>query len=313
MESVPPLPVRHGPALFFSDFGLRSGWRVLLWAVVFVFAATVVFFPVRPWMESLHSQPVRLLVAELSTAAVALFATFVLARWIDRQPVAAYGWAPSGALRRFGIGLVSGFCSLTLLLGILWLAGAFQVNGLALHGAGVWSYALLWALVFFCVALAEEAISRSYLLFALTQGLGFWPAAILLSALFAAGHIKNPGETVLGITAAGILGLVLAWSVRWTGSLWWALGYHAAWDWAESYFYGVPDSGIIAEGHLLSTTLQGPAWLSGGPAGPEGSIVTFAVVLGLAVLVWRVLPSACPPALHRRKSATLPETDQLAA
>jgi hypothetical protein len=72
--------------------------------------------------------------------------------------------------------------------------------------------------------------------------------------------------------------------------LWFAVGFHAAWDWSETFFYSVPDSGTVFPGHLLSSSLRGPAWLSGGSAGPEGSVLCFAVV-GLAwIALDRVYP-----------------------
>ncbi|HJY08331.1 MAG TPA: CPBP family intramembrane glutamic endopeptidase, partial [Bryobacteraceae bacterium] len=99
--------------------------------------------------------------------------------------------------------------------------------------------------------------------------------------------------------AAGVIGLVLAWSLRWTGSLWWAIGFHAAWDWAESFFYGVPDSGGLAPGHLFLSTHHGPEGLSGGSAGPEGSALVFLVIGVLSVVLSRTFPSTPPSELHR--------------
>jgi len=63
-------------------------------------------------------------------------------------------------------------------------------------------------------------------------------------------------------------------TLRVTGNLWLAVGAHAGWDWAQSYFYGVSDSGTVLPGHLLSPQSAGPDWLSGGSVGPEGSVVT---------------------------------------
>jgi hypothetical protein len=70
--------------------------------------------------------------------------------------------------------------------------------------------------------------------------------------------------------------------LRRTGNLWFAVGFHAAWDWGETYFYSVPDSGMVARGHLLSSSMQGPLWLSGGSVGPEGSVLCFVVI----AVVW---------------------------
>jgi hypothetical protein len=100
-------------------------------------------------------------------------------------------------------------------------------------------------------------------------------------------HARNPGEDRLGLI------MVLAWSVFasmivWRlGNLWLAVGAHAGWDWGESYFYGVRDSGWQAEGHLLNPQVHGPAWLSGGTVGPEGSVLTLVALAIMTVWLWR--------------------------
>jgi len=112
---------------------------------------------------------------------------------------------------------------------------------------------------------------------------GFWQAAWLTSTLFGALHTGNNGEAWIGIFAAGFIGFVFCVSVWLTGSAWWAIGCHAAWDWAETYFYGTADSGFVAPGHLFSTSPAGnPLW-SGGSVGPEGSLLIIPVVLLILV------------------------------
>jgi hypothetical protein len=66
---------------------------------------------------------------------------------------------------------------------------------------------------------------------------------------------------------------------------------HAAWDWAETYFYGVPDSGLLAQGHLLNSSFHGPDWLTGGSVGPEGSVLVFLVLLLAAAGIYFLYPS----------------------
>ncbi len=116
---------------------------------------------------------------------------------------------------------------------------------------------------------------------------GFWQAAWLTSTLFGAGHTGNSGEHWIGIFAAAFIGFVFCVSVWVTGSAWWAIGCHAAWDWAETYFYGTADSGFVARGHLLTTSPAGnPLW-SGGTVGPEGSLLIIPVVL--LILAWLLI------------------------
>lgn len=114
---------------------------------------------------------------------------------------------------------------------------------------------------------------------------GFWQASWVTSTLFGFIHTGNSGENWIGIFAAGLIGFVFCVSVYVTGSAWWAIGCHAAWDWAETYFYGTADSGMVARGHLLTTRPAGnPLW-SGGTDGPEGSLLVLPVILLLLLAV----------------------------
>src|SRR5216683_1607564 len=99
---------------------------------------------------------------------------------------------------------------------------------------------------------------------------------------------------------AGLIGFFLCLTLRRTGDLWWAVGFHMAWDWGESYLYSVPDSGAILPGHLLNSSLHGPDWLTGGSVGPEGSYLVFVVIGALWVLFDRAYPEVKYGANHSR-------------
>jgi membrane protease YdiL (CAAX protease family) len=141
------------------------------------------------------------------------------------------------------------------------------------------------------VGLFEEFWMRGYSLFTLTRGVGFWPAAIALSCAFGLVHLRNGGEHWQGLLAAATIGLFFCLTLRRTGTLWFAVGFHAAWDWGESFFYSVADSGMVSPGHLLNSRLQGPEWLSGGSVGPEGSVLCFAVIAIVWIAFERMYPS----------------------
>ena len=112
---------------------------------------------------------------------------------------------------------------------------------------------------------------------------GFWQASWVTSTLFGFIHTGNGGENMIGIFAAGAIGFVFVVSIRVTGSAWWAIGCHAAWDWAETYFYGAIDSGNVATGHYLTVTPAGSTFWSGGADGPEGSVLVIAIIVLLLV------------------------------
>jgi len=115
------------------------------------------------------------------------------------------------------------------------------------------------------------------------EGSNFWQAGWVTSTIFGFIHTGNNGENWIGIFAAAAIGFVFVVSIRVTGSAWWAIGCHAAWDWSETYFYGAADSGNVATGHYLSVTPAGAALWSGGSDGPEGSILVLAIIALLIV------------------------------
>jgi membrane protease YdiL (CAAX protease family) len=89
---------------------------------------------------------------------------------------------------------------------------------------------------------------------------------------------------VIGVSAVFAVGLLFCLFVRRTGNLWFPIGFHAGWDWAETYFYGVPDSGTPATGQLFHSSLHGPSWLTGGTVGPEGSLLCFIAIVIMGLL-----------------------------
>ena len=180
-------------------------------------------------------------------------------------------------------GLFRCYTLFTLTRGIsFWWALAAQIAiclYLALNGGGhdAWGVYAAAVLGFFpCLALHQKAAPRSG---------AFWQAAWVTSTVFGLYHTSNNGENWIGIFAASFIGFVFCVSVRVTGSVWWAIGCHAAWDWAETFFYGTANSGLQGQGHFLSASPAGnPLW-SGGADGPEGSLLVLGVILLLLMLL----------------------------
>jgi hypothetical protein len=175
-------------------------------------------------------------------------------------------------------GLFRCYALFTLARGInFWWALAAEIvlcGDMYLHSRsnGAWGVYLIVLLGLFpCLILNQKPAPRS----------GFWQAAWVTSTAFAFYHTLNNGENWMGVFAAGAVGFVFCVSVRLTGSAWWAIGFHAAWDWAETYFYGAADSGLQGKGHFLNASPVGnPLW-SGGSDGPEGSLLVLGVVVAL--------------------------------
>ena len=172
-----------------------------------------------------------------------------------------------------------------MLMGLMALLGGFTISGTALEGTGMLANGLWFGFGFLLVGFFEEFAFRGFLQATLQRSLGRWPAAILLSAGFGAIHLPNLGGAWVGALVAMAFGLLGVFSLQRTGSLWFIIGAHAALDWSLAFFYSVPIAGFPAQGHLVVVTLSGPDWLTGGHAGPVGSLLAFAVFALAGILI----------------------------
>jgi len=283
-------PRSMGAVIFIGPKGLRAGWKFAIFIIatlLLMSGLTPLAFRIVPPVQP-HSQPQisTVLGMELVEAIASLAITALMARFIDKRPFGYFGIPGSQAFRfNFWFGALSGFGVLALQLGLMHIGGWFQFGHVMLHGSDILKYGALWGCVFLCTGFFEESFLRGYPLRVLTNGMGFWPSAILLSVIFAGGHANNIGEDWFGIVMVFIDGMVMCFSVWRTGNLWFAIGNHAAWDWAQTFFFGTPDSGIPTSHALMAPSFSGPPLLSGGTAGPEGSLLVLLSELLIAVTV----------------------------
>jgi membrane protease YdiL (CAAX protease family) len=283
---------QHGPRwVFFGSDGLRAGWGALLFVVIFLGLSILVGVAVKTLLHGhlpnpkAPQSPRWALIFELVQMCLVLFATWIMAR-IEGRRLAVYGYAGRAKLARFLWGGMWGFLALSALVSVLWMTHLLAFDAGRLHGLVILKYGLIWLLMFVFTAIFEESLLRGYLQYTLTRGMGFWWGALLMSIVFGAIHGSNKGESPVGLFSAGAVGLVFCISLWYTGSLWWAIGFHATWDWAQTFFYGTPDSGMVARGHMMSEHPGGPLLWSGGPTGPEGSLYIVPLLLIMALAMW---------------------------
>jgi hypothetical protein len=275
---------------FFGREGLYPGYRWLIYLAMGA-ALLLVYATVMHAIRKQHGGPVWWeMVAEAGMLLAAIAPAFVMAR-LEQVPFGTFGLPSREAFgRNFWAGTAWGVVSLTMLMVVLRLAGAFSFGALAVHGGRMIRFALYYAIFFLMTGFFEEFLWRGYSQWVLTKGMRFWPAAVLLSITFGGVHAGNSGEAKVGLVAVFCVGMFLCLTLRRTGNLWWAVGFHMSWDWCESFLYSVPDSGNMAPGHLLNSSFHGPAWLTGGTVGPEGSWLVFVLLAGMWVVFDRVYP-----------------------
>ena len=295
--------------VFINSAGrLRSGWRLLIFILIFVilsiffgavtkktFEVAVKFVPSSGLARYLENFTFRLIFL-----IVALLAGFICTRFLEGLPWRALGlWFHARWARDFLLGSVIGIVSLALATAIATAGGglSFTISPRAAL-VQVAQTLIFSALLFILAALAEEALFRGYPLQTLTRANLAWLAVFLTSVPFAAIHLRNPnvaaGFTFINTALAGVW---LAVAYLRTRSLWFPLGVHWAWNWALGSLFGLPVSGIndLAPHPLLRGTDLGPAWLTGGSYGIEGGLAcTITLIVSTIFILRTQLVSATP-------------------
>jgi membrane protease YdiL (CAAX protease family) len=273
--------------IFFNQREVRSGWRLLVYLVLgalflfgLQFAASWLHLP----MPTRQMHPTGVLIGEILSI-VAAFGAAALMGLFEHRTLGDYGLPAREAFRgRFWQGIVWGLVMITAVILLIGAGGGYSFGRIALDRGALIYYAAIWALVFLMVGFFEEFLFRGYTQFTLASGVGFWPAALILSAGFGGAHLMNPGEGPVGALSVFTIAMFFCLTLRRTGNLWFAVGLHAAFDWGETFLYSVPNSGNVASGHLSNSSLHGPRWLTGGTVGPEGSVMAFVVMAAAFVI-----------------------------
>lgn len=278
-------------SIFAGHNGLRAGWRLLIFFALLGLPAAVLVVIARAnggGREQITMTPFLLGENDAVVLLILCVVTWVMAR-IEHRRWNEYGLPLRQALRKdFWVGSLLGFLAISGTLLTMFLLHGFRVTGLALHGTAILSSLLEWSIAFLLVGLFEEFAFRGYVQYTLASGMGFWPAAVLMSSLFGLLHfVADSNENVVGSASVILFGLLLCFFLRRTGNLWCAVGFHFAYDWGQTFFYGVPDSGIVPYHNLFNSVLSGPRWLTGGTVGPEASVLTPIALLVVALVFSR--------------------------
>jgi uncharacterized protein len=282
--------------IFLNQQRLRAGWRVVLFITIYILAGkgldvilAKLHFPDREFTWS--SLLANYVLDFLFISAIA----WIMSR-IERERFSSYGLPLTpNAGTLLAKGLLWGFIPSALILIPIYFAGGCSFHGLALPGSEFIKFAGLWAIAMLALGFGEEFLFRGYLLKTLGEGIGFWPGAVVLSSVFGLVHlIFKPHEDWIDPISVALYGLFWCLTLRRTGSLWFAVGFHAASDYADMIVFAEPNSGNDGKplvGHLLDVRFHGPDWLTGGPRGTEASLLVFIVLGGLFYFFNRAYPA----------------------
>jgi membrane protease YdiL (CAAX protease family) len=283
--------------LFGPDRKLRLLWRAVIFYVLADWVLPLALGPASGFIaRTLHVadglSPANVAIWEIETFVVALICTAFFA-WYEGRRVDSYGLPFDQALsaRTWEGALVGVVMAAAVALG-MYLLGGMQIRGLETTGSALVLSALAWLVANICIGLAEEFLYRSYLLQTLWKSIGFWPGAMVIALGFAADHyFFKTGENVWDVITLISLSLMVSYSVVRTGTLWFAVGFHIAFDYMQLFVIGTPNGAQIPQGRLLDTSFNGPSWLTGGVLGTEASFLMYpAIALAWLYIWWRYRP-----------------------
>jgi len=292
IDPVSPPPPRWHPAV-----------RSFLFLIAFLLIQTVAQIAIAAGRYLAGLDPIpdggewMLLVFAL-TAPPLVLVTVVFLRLLDRRGLASIGARqPAGGPRQ---ALRQAAAVPLAVLGVLaaWLFAIALWPGTAVRAAG-WSGeteglagALHLALLlagFLVQGGVEEWLIRGYIYHALRQRWRRSVSVLVSALLFAALHGLNPDFSAAALLNTFLVGVILTFLVERSGSLWSATLAHGVWNFAVSCLVSLPVSGVRFP-HLLALSVDGPALLTGGGFGPEGSLLLSLLALAVAAALGRRLP-----------------------
>ena len=293
-------------AIFLSeDRRLRAGWRALLFFPVFrvlqiasVTLATPLLGSTGPEQQGYLGLSFR--VYSLCAALSAGVAAYLLLRLLDHRSFRTLGlWFYEGWARELAGGMLGGFLLLSVVVGLLALAGQVHFRAGPLDAVGVLR-GFGWTLLLFVpAAAAEELVFRGYPFQRLLESWGTRWAVFVPSVLFGLVHLDNPSATPLSAANTVLAGILLALCYLKTRGLWFPIAVHFSWNLTMGFIYSLPVSGFVMSSKLFSVTTGATVWLSGGNYGPEGSVLTTVVVLAATLWLDRTRRLGVSPALAK--------------
>lgn len=270
----------------------RPGWRIV--AMFVLLAIVVVGINVSwralglPGMQTTGPWTFLLFAALISASVLGVI--ILLLHFFEKRGPDAIGLPfARNAFKETAIGVLLGAVPVCLLIGLAVIAGYGVVVPGEMDASGLVVMLLPMLLAGFLLAAWEEFVMRGYLLRQLSLGINPTAAVLITGILFGLMHSGNPGANWQGLLYTAIGGILMGWLVVRSGSLWLVIGYHFGWNASASELFGLQLSGFDESGSVLTSTLSGSDWVTGGSYGFEASLpaVVFEVIV-LSLTLWIV-------------------------
>lgn len=288
--------------------------RSLAWLVLLFFLTAAAFgLPLQAGVDLLSPERADLLFGATLIASACALVFYALAVRLGegRQPSEL---ALRPAFKGLAIGVALGLLLMGSLMAVMALSGLYAITWVGL--VPVWGGLSLAVQA----AVTEELWMRALLFRLLWRTFGPFPAFALSALVFGALHLANPGATIVAGATVTLAGLMFCALYALTGRLWVPIGFHLAWNFAQSSLFGASVSGGDLGSSVARSTARDAtgAWLTGGVFGPEGSVLALLLIslvtIGALVLVhltgrFAMPHGSQPEVLARRRGERLQRPD----
>lgn len=229
-----------------------------------------------------------LVVAVMATFAAASVANALAIRIWERARLSDFGlgWCPASR-KNLLIGVALGFGAACAVLVPPILTGFASFEPAAEVPEHRWASVLFVTVILMFGAVGEEMLFHGYGFQVLLRAFGVFATILPMGVLFGVAHLGNQNVTWVGFTNTVGWGILLGWAFVRSGALWLPIGLHFGWNWALPLF-GVNLSGFTMGVSGYALRWKTSAIWSGGDYGPEGSILTLAVLAGLTLAISRL-------------------------
>lgn len=266
----------------------RAGWDILLVVAIIFMLTMIVSFTLSLRIDSapLFGSAEWLRVFKSNGLYILITVWFTI-RVVHKRPLSSIGLTKLDGRRLF-TGFLGGGLMLSAVVLFLWgldsaiLQGEWmepQIDHLNVTNL------IITALM---AGIGEEVLFRGYIHHLLIKRLTVYWAVIITSVTFSLAHMANPGYTWIAAINIGLIACIFSLMTIRTGSLYFAIGFHIAWNLFQGYVYGISVSGETSQG-VYRVLLSGSSWLTGGDFGLEGSLLA-TLILGLACAVILRIP-----------------------
>lgn len=282
--------------IFFNQYErLRSGWRFVVFLLLFAFLGTLFGYIAEVSLGTLavDSSPgsvLFLLVNGSVSFVAAVLIGWFCGKYLENLPFRALGcWFTENWFKDLSLGLILGALTLAfaVLIAVIFGGLSFQPN--QTNGQAAILLTLGVSLIVFIAGAAfEEILFRGYIFQTLARARLAWLAIALTSLFFAVAHLTNSNAGYISTLNTALAGVWFGVAYLKTRTLWFVFGLHLMWNWFQGAIFGIEVSGIksLTTAPLFQEIDLGPVWLTGENYGIEGGIVCTIALIFSILLIW---------------------------